>query len=161
MLFIFASTLVSSAFISSSIRRPDVPPRAIPVVDPAGDPLEFAVPKLLVPGVVAAFWALPAPLGSLPELLPTLAGPLGTPLTAAVPAPGAPALGIPIALPLPTLGPLAAPAAEVLPPEAPPADPPLLCANAIVPVSDKTVASAITVVFMWVPLAQSGDNHAR
>jgi hypothetical protein len=70
MLLIFASTLGSSAFISASpgidgpgvavpsIRWPDVPLRAIPVVDPLaapGDPVEFAVPKLLVPGAVAAF----------------------------------------------------------------------------------------------------------
>ncbi len=169
MLFIFASTLESSAFISASpgiegpgvtvpsIRWLDVP--AIPVVDPLAppeDPVEFAVPKLLVPGAVAAFWALPAPLGSLAELLrpPTFAGPLGTPLTAAVPAPGAPALGVPTALPLPALGPLAAPDDEVPPPETPPADPPpLLCATASVPVSDKAVAaaSAITVIFMWHP----------
>jgi hypothetical protein len=123
------------------------------VVDP-GDPVEFAVPKVLVPGVVAAFWALPAPLGSLTELLrpPTFAGPLGTPLTAALPAPGAPALGDPTALPLPTLGPLAAPAAEVLPPDAPPADPPpLVCPSASVPVSDNAAANAITI-FMWHPL---------
>lgn len=171
MLFIFASTLGSSALIAASpgiegpgvvvpsIRPPDVPLRAIPVVDPLAapvDPVEFAVPKLLVPGAVAAFRALPAPLGSLAELLrpPAFAGPFGTPLTDAVPAPAAPALGVPAALPLPTLGPLAAPAAEVPPPEAPPADPPPLdppplCANAIVPASDKAVANAITVVFMW------------
>ena len=134
-----------------SIRWLDVP--AIPVVDPLAppeDPVEFAVPKLLVPGAVAAFWALPAPLGSLAELLrpPTFAGPLGTPLTAAVPAPGAPALGVPTALPVPALGPLAAPDAEVPPPETPPADPPpLVCATANVPVSDKAVATVQKLLF--------------
>jgi hypothetical protein len=70
---------------------------------------------------------LPAPLGSLPALFrpPTLAGPDGTPLTPAVPAPAEPALGDPAALPVPPEGPLAAPPA--LPP--PPAPPPALCAN--------------------------------
>jgi hypothetical protein len=60
------------------------------------DPDELAVPAELVPGVLGAFAALPAPLGSLPELLrpPTLAGPV-TPLMAAVPAPAEPALGAP------------------------------------------------------------------
>jgi hypothetical protein len=93
----------------------------------AGDPDELAVPALLVPGAggAATFAELPAPLGSLPELLspPALAGPDGTPLTPAVPAPAEPELGDPAALPLPADGPLAAP-----PPALPPA-PPLLCAN--------------------------------
>jgi len=66
-----------------------------PVV--AGDPDELAVPALLVPGAggAATFAELPAPLGSLPELLspPALAGPDGTPLTPAAPAPAEPALG--------------------------------------------------------------------
>jgi hypothetical protein len=63
-------------------------------VDPAADPVvtddpdELAVPALLVPGDggEASFDELPAPLGSLPELLrpPALAGPDGTPLTPAV-----------------------------------------------------------------------------
>jgi len=90
-----------------------------------------------------------------------LAGPLGTPLTAAVPAPGAPALGVPTALPLPMLGPLAAPVVDVPPPEVPPADPPpLLCASASVPVSDKAVAvaNAITVVLMWYPSLREGTT---
>ena len=166
MLFIFASTFGSSARISASpgmdgpgvtvpsIRWPDAPLRAIPVVDAfPGDPVEFAVPKVLVPGAVGILTELPVPLGSLPELLmpPAFAGPFGTPLTAAVPAPAAPAFGEPTALPVPTLGPLAAPAAEVPPPEVPPADP-LVCASAEVPVSASAVANAKTVAFMSVPL---------
>ena len=106
-----------------------VPPgaaRAEPVVidDPvvADDPEELAVPALLVPGGggEASLAELPAPLGSLPELLrpPALAGPDGTPLTPAVPAPAEPAFGEPAALPEPADGPLAAPPA--LPPPAPP-----------------------------------------
>ena len=100
--------------------------RAEPVVteEPtvAAGPDELAVPALLVPGGggEATFAELPAPLGSLPELLrpPALAGPDGTPLTPAVPAPGEPALGEPAALPLPAEAPLAAP--------------PALCANAAI-----------------------------
>jgi hypothetical protein len=47
------------------------------------------VPCVLVAGRVAIFAELPAPLGSLPELLrpAALAGPDGTPLTPCVPAP--------------------------------------------------------------------------
>jgi hypothetical protein len=101
-----------------------VPPGVAPaepvvVVDPvvADDPEELAVPALLVPGGggEATLAAFPAPLGSLPELFrpPTLAGPDGTPLTAAVPAPAEPAPGEPVAVPAD--GPLAAP--------------PALCAN--------------------------------
>jgi len=108
------------------------PPVAVPVVvdrpEPAllADPDEFAVPKLFVPGAVGTFAELPAPLGSLPELLspPALAGPLGTPLTPAVPPPAEPAFGDPTALPVPAEGPLAAPPAEVPPLAEPPADPP-------------------------------------
>jgi ribonuclease E len=101
---------------------------AVPEVDPdlvVAEPDEFAVPALLVPGGETVFEALPAPLGSLSELLrpPALAGPDGTPLTPAVPAPAEPAFGDPTALPLPAEGPLAAPA-----PLAPPA-PPAPCAN--------------------------------
>jgi hypothetical protein len=131
MLFSLRSTNFSSASIAASpvVDGPvmEVPPgavRAEPVVTPvrafAAAPDEFAVPALLVPGA-ASFAELPAPLGSLPELLrpPTLAGPDGTPLTPAVPAPVAPAFGEPTALPLPAEGPLAAPAPE------PPALPPL------------------------------------
>lgn len=143
MLLIFLSTFRFSALISASPEaagpwfstpsmRPAAPPARLPadpvvvpddpIVDPdEGAPDEFAVPAALVPGVVGTFAALPAPLGSFPELFrpPALAGPLGTPLTPAVPAPAAPALGEPTALPVPAEGPLAAP-----PPEAPPADPP-------------------------------------
>ena len=87
------------------------------------EPEELAVPNALVPGAVGLLTELPAPLGSLPELFkpPTLAGPEGTPLTAAVPAPAEPAFGDPTAL-LPAEGPLAAPPADP-PPEPPP--PPL------------------------------------
>src|ERR1700744_1757851 len=97
-----------------SIRPLAVPPAGLPakptVVDPCGPvappdgaPEELAVPAPLTPGalfsarllVLALFWMpLPAPLGSLPELLrpPALPGPV-TPLTAEVPAPADPALG--------------------------------------------------------------------
>jgi hypothetical protein len=163
MVFILAFTFGSSARISASPGidgpgvtvpsiRPPVPTSglvpAVPVVlDPLappapvpGDPDGFAVPKVLVPGAVGTFAEFPAPLGSLPELLspPAFAGPLGTPLTPAVPAPGAPAFGDPAALPVPAVGPLAAPPADVPPveappPEAPPADPPPPppCANVV------------------------------
>jgi hypothetical protein len=91
-----------------------------PVVE--GEPVELAVPALLVPGGggEATLAELPAPLGSLPELLrpPALAGPDGAPLTPAVPAPAEPAFGEPAALALPADGPLAAPPA--LPPPPPP-----------------------------------------
>ena len=71
-------------------------------------------------GGEATLAELPAPLGSLPELLrpPALAGPDGAPLTPAVPAPAEPAFGEPAALALPADGPLAAPPA--LPPPPPP-----------------------------------------
>ena len=104
---------------------------AVPVVEPVlefPEPDEFAVPRALVPGAVGVFVEFPAPLGSLAELFspPTFAGPLGTPLTPAVPAPADPALGEPTALPVPAEGPLAAPPAEEPPlDDAPPtADPP-------------------------------------
>jgi hypothetical protein len=84
-----------------------------PLVDPELDagPEEFAVPNAFVPGEVGTFAELPTPLGSLPELFrpAAFAGPLGTPLTPAVPAPADPALGDPAALPVPAEGPLAAP----------------------------------------------------
>src|ERR1700754_779348 len=133
MLLILRSRILFSASIAASplLLGPvaSVPPgagRADPVVTPepvlTPDPVEFAVPRLLVPGGggEASFDELPAPLGSLPELFspPALAGPDGTPLTPAVPAPAEPALGDPAALPLPADGPLAAPPA--LPPPAPP-----------------------------------------
>jgi hypothetical protein len=125
MLLTFLSTVEScelSALIASSpgiagpdvtvpsMRPPTAPPAGLPavptVVEPIGappvvvvDPDELAVPAELVPGV-AALAALPAPLGSLPELLrpPTLAGPV-TPLVAVVPAPAEPALGAPAVAP--------------------------------------------------------------
>jgi hypothetical protein len=64
------------------------------------NPVEFAVPAVFVPGTIGTFAELPAPLGSFPELAspPAFAGPFGTPLTAAVPAPGASAFGIPTGL---------------------------------------------------------------
>src|SRR3979409_969884 len=84
----------------------DVPPAlaAEPVVvddpdDPLveGEPVELAVPALLVPGAggEATLDELPAPLGSLPELLrpPALAGPDGRPLNPAVPPPAEQELG--------------------------------------------------------------------
>jgi hypothetical protein len=147
MLLILLSTFGSSARISASpgiegpgetvpsVRPPVAPPAlvpALPVVDdPAalpveGDPDELAVPRVFVPGAVGIFAELPAPLGSSPELLrpPALAGPDGTPLTPAVPAPAEPAFGEPAAVPVvPAEGPLAAPAAP-LPAAPPPADPP-------------------------------------
>jgi hypothetical protein len=138
MLFSLRSIALSSVLIVASAELfgpvtsvpPAEPVEFEPVVpdDPvvAVDPDELAVPRLLVPGAggVASFAELPAPLGSLPELLspPAFAGPDGTPLTPAEPAPAEPALGEPAALPVPVDGPLAAPPA--LPPV-----PPLLCAS--------------------------------
>ena len=105
----------------------DDPPPA-----PELDPVELAVPKLFVPGAVAVgtLPALPAPLGSLTELfrLPGFAGPFGTPLIDAEPAPVEPAFGVPAALGLLAVGPLAAPeelaALDPPPADPPPADPP-------------------------------------
>ena len=117
MLFSLRSTALFSASIAASSLVDRTFDLAEPVV--AGDPDELAVPALLVPGGGEAILAeLPAPLGSLPELLrpPTLAGPDGTPLTPAVPAPGEPAFGEPAALPVPAEGPLAAPPALLPPP---------------------------------------------
>jgi hypothetical protein len=114
-------------------------------------PDEFAVPKVFVPGAVGDFAALPAPLGSFTALFkpPAFAGPLGTPLTAAVPAPAEPALGEPTALPVPAVGPLVAPAAdpaEEEPPaeEPPPEPPPPLCART--PNGNRHVASTNTLI---------------
>jgi hypothetical protein len=100
------------------------PPDVGPVDAVEAEPDELAVPAELVPGAVGTFEAFPAPLGSLSELFspPALAGPLGTPLTPAVPAPAEPAFGDPAALFDPAVGPLAAPVAP--PAEAPPDDPP-------------------------------------
>jgi hypothetical protein len=113
MLFSLRLMALSLASIATSLLVDEPVVLDDPVV--AGNPDEFAVPALLVPdgGGEATFAGLPAPLGSLPELLrpPALAGPDGTPLTPAVPAPAEPALGEPTALPLPDEGPLAAPPA--------------------------------------------------
>src|SRR5450631_3573970 len=113
---------VRSAALPVVVVDPPEPVLALPV-----EPEEFAVPKLFVPGAVGTFAELPAPLGSLPELLspPAFPGPLGTPLTPAVPAPAEPALGDPTALPVPAEGPLAAPPADPPPAEPPPPPPPL------------------------------------
>jgi hypothetical protein len=120
--------------------RDDELPDTAPVVT---EPVELAVPALLVPGGDAVFEALPAPLGSLSELLrpPALAGPEGTPLTPDVPAPAAPALGEPTALVLPAVGPLAGPAPPV--PLAPPAPPPVLCANELSGDSASRIAAIV------------------
>jgi hypothetical protein len=121
MLLILRSIVLSSALIAASpsddapgaavapvAALPPDPDPAEPVVTPGPPfgpgPDEFAVPTLLVPsgGDELNLPELPAPLGSLPELLrpPALAGPDGTPLTPAVPAPAEPAFGEPAALPL-------------------------------------------------------------
>lgn len=127
MPFSLRSIALSSGSIAASSLVFDL---AEPVVTPAPGPDELAVPALLMPGGggAASLDALPAPLGSLPELFspPAFAGPDGTPLTPDVPAPADPALGEPTVLPLPAEDPLAAPPA--LPPLAPPA----LCAWAII-----------------------------
>ena len=126
---LFSCSIAASPLVCGPIASvPPTPARlpAEPVVMEDG-PDELAVPALLVPGGGgdATLAELPAPLGSLPELLspPALAGPDGTPLTPAVPAPAEPALGEPTALPLPAEGPLAVPPAL-----APPLVP-LLCAS--------------------------------
>jgi hypothetical protein len=123
---LFSASIAASLVVDGPVT--EVPPAfdlPEPVVIPedpvvAGDPDELAVPALLVPGAggEATFAELPAPHGSLPELLrpPALAGPDGTPLTPAVPAPGEPAFGEPTALPVPAEGPLEAPPALLPPP---------------------------------------------
>jgi hypothetical protein len=172
MLFIFASIFGSSARISASpgIDGPGVAvpsmrlPRDAPVVEPARpaldpDPVEIAVPAVLVPGAVG-FAELLAPPGLFAELLrPVVFGePAGAPLTPAVPvlapvlASGAPAIAEPVAVPavpvavlglvvappveVPVVGPAEPPAepaaeppADAPPPEPPPPLPPPLCAN--------------------------------
>src|ERR1700749_3717722 len=100
------------------------PPLAAAV--PPGDPEEFAVPKLLVPGATGVFDALPAPEGSLPELFSpaAFAGPGGgwfTPLGPAAPA--APARGVPAPPAEPVDGPEAPPAPAAPPALAPPLAP--------------------------------------
>ena len=141
ILFTFLSTFASSARMAASpamagpcvvvpsmrtaLEAPVELPPAVPFapvapVLPEPEPLEFAVPKLLVPGAFGDLAELPAPLGSLPALFspPALPGPFGMPLAPAGPAPAAPAAGDPVADPVP----LEAPEAE--PPAAPPADEP-------------------------------------
>ena len=133
---IAASPLVCGPVASVPPTPARLPAEPIVVED---DPDELAVPALLVPGGGgdATLGELLAPLGSLPELLspPALAGPGGTPLTPAVPAPAEPALGEPTALPLPAEGPLAVPPAL-----APPLVP-LLCASELA----EPARSAITI----------------
>jgi hypothetical protein len=134
-----------------------------PVV--AGDPEELAVAALLVPGAggAATFAELPAPLGSLPELLrpPAFAGPDGTPLTPAVPAPAEPALAEPAALPVPADGPLAAPPALPPAPPAPPPPPPALCANECIGPMRSAMATidAVTdILVIGISLSDSNDS---
>src|SRR6266699_3871903 len=102
MLFSLRSTALSSASIAASVSDESL---LVDLAEPVviGNPDELAVPALLVPG------------GGGEASFAALAGPHGTPLTPAVPAPAEPALGEPTALPVP---------ADVLL-EAPPA----LCAN--------------------------------
>ena len=50
ILLIFESTLEFSSLISASIRRLSLGSILAPTVAPPGNPAEFAVPKLLVPG---------------------------------------------------------------------------------------------------------------
>jgi hypothetical protein len=143
------SIALSSASIAASSLVFDL---AEPVVTPAPGPDELAVPALLMPGGggAASLDALPAPLGSLPELFspPAFAGPDGTPLTPDVPAPADPALGEPTALPLPAEGPLAAPAAP------PPLAPPALCAWTImgkVKIAIAVIAAVTDVLVIGYP----------
>ena len=136
---LFSCSIAASPLACGSVAS--VPPARLPAepVVVEDDPDELAVPALLVPGGGgdATLAELPAPLGSLPALLspPALAGPDGTPLTPAVPAPAEPALGEPTALPLPAEGPLAVP-----PVLAPPLVP-LLCASELA----EPARSAITI----------------
>src|ERR1700716_2828611 len=124
-----------------------VPAELVPALGPLFPALLFAFPvavfpRPLFPAGLGTLEALPAPLGSLPELLrpAALAGPFGIPFTAEVPAPAEPALGDPTELAVPAVGPLAAPVAPpelalpalppaeeppALPPPAPPPPPPL------------------------------------
>jgi hypothetical protein len=96
----------------------DAVPLVEPVLELPAEPDEFAVPRPFVPGALGVFVELPAPLGSLAELFspPAFAGPLGTPLTPAVPAPVDPAFGEPTALPVPAVGPLAGDAVPLVEP---------------------------------------------
>jgi hypothetical protein len=162
--FRFSAATAASVLLSNLVLGPgtDVPPAARddavpprPGVAP-GDPVEFAVPAAFVPGVWEAFAALPAPLGSLTELFvpPALPGPMGTPLTPALPAPAEPAAGEPTALPL-----LAAPP----PADEPPPAPPLLWAKLEVdPTKLARTARTTTAVDldMW-PLRKKTDLNER
>jgi hypothetical protein len=112
----------STALVSASIATSGLTDGSVAEVPPAAG---LADPVVMEDPVVAGDpdeLAVPAPLGSLPELLspPAFAGPDGTPLTPAVPAPAEPALGEPAALPVPADGPLAAPPAPPAPPPPPP-----------------------------------------
>jgi hypothetical protein len=100
MLLIFSSTFESGEFSLRIVSAPCSegpfvvvpsmrPPFALPVPDlptvadapRADDPVELAVPSVLVPGAVGNFEEFLAPLGSSPELLrPVFAGPGGMPL---------------------------------------------------------------------------------
>src|SRR5665213_461982 len=131
MLLILRSTALSSLSIATSplVRGPVAAVPPTPALLPAEpvvmeEPDELAVPARLVPGggSDATLPALPAPLGSLPELLrpAALAGPGGTPLTPALPAPAEPALGEPAGLAVPAAPPPAALLALLAPPPPPP-----------------------------------------
>jgi hypothetical protein len=151
---LFSCSIAASPLVCGSVASvPPTPARlpAEPVVV-EDDPDELAVPALLVPGGGgdATLAELPAPLGSLPELLspPALAGPDGTPLTPAVPAPAEPALGEPTALPLPAEGPLAVP-----PVLAPPLVP-LLCASELA----EPARSAITITDVATDILAIGES---
>jgi hypothetical protein len=129
-----------------------LPAEPVVIDDPplTDEPEELAVPALLVPGDggTATLAELPAPLGSLPELLrpPTLAGPDGTPLTADVPAPAEPAFGEPTALPVPADGPLAAP------PALPPVPPPVPWANELAEaarIAIATIEAVADILLIW------------
>lgn len=161
MPFTLRSIARSSALIVSSVDCPADPcpaPGPAPVVTPAcelpdapddGPPDDCAVPELLVPGDEgdANLDELPAPLGSLPELLrpAALAGSGGMPFTPADPAPAEPALGLPADGPLaeaPALAPPAPP--PPAPPEPPPPPPPPTpCAKAVVDPARITIATNV------------------
>jgi hypothetical protein len=99
---------------------------AVPEVAP--EPVDCAVPELLVPGAVESLAELPAPLGSLPELFkpPWFAGPGGTPLTADGPAPAEPAAGLLLPADVPPAVPPALAPPALAPPALPPVPPPPL-----------------------------------
>jgi hypothetical protein len=136
------------------------PPRPVPSPVPFElvELFEFELFEAFVPGAEGVFAEFPAPLGSFPELFkpPTFAGPAGTPLTPAVPAPAEPALGDPAALPEPEEGPLAAPPAlPAEPPPAPPPPPPAASATAGI----KSVATSNNLAVRWFLISGSFDNQ--